>query len=71
MGADDDVLLREGVAGLLERSGFEIAGQAGDAAQLLRIVRDQEPDITTSNWRRRADTSLETTSRKVSSSRIV
>ena len=43
--ADDDVLLREGVAGLLERSGFEIAGQAGDAAELLRAVRDQEPDL--------------------------
>lgn len=43
--ADDDVLLREGVAGLLERSGFEIAGQAGDAAELLRVVHDQEPDI--------------------------
>jgi DNA-binding NarL/FixJ family response regulator len=43
--ADDDVLLREGVAGLLERAGFEIAGQAGDAAELLRIVRDQEPDL--------------------------
>jgi DNA-binding NarL/FixJ family response regulator len=43
--ADDDVLLREGVAGLLERSGFEIAGQAGDAAELLRVVRDQQPDL--------------------------
>ena len=43
--ADDDVLLREGIAGLLERSGFEIAGQAGDAAELLRIVRDEEPDL--------------------------
>jgi DNA-binding NarL/FixJ family response regulator len=43
--ADDDVLLREGVAGLLERSGFEIAGQAGDATELLRVVRDQEPDL--------------------------
>lgn len=43
--ADDDVLLREGVAGLLERAGFEIAGQAGDAAELLRVVRDQEPDL--------------------------
>jgi len=41
--ADDDVLLREGVAGLLERAGFEIAGQAGDAAELLRVVRDQQP----------------------------
>lgn len=43
--ADDDVLLREGLAGLLERSGFEIAGLAGDAAELLRIVRDQEPNL--------------------------
>jgi serine/threonine-protein kinase PknK len=43
--ADDDVLMREGLAGLLERSGFEIAGQAGDAAELLRVVRDQEPDL--------------------------
>src|SRR6476620_2596311 len=43
--ADDDVLLREGVAGLLERSGFEIAGQAGDAEALLRVVRDQPPDL--------------------------
>jgi DNA-binding NarL/FixJ family response regulator len=43
--ADDDVLLREGVAGLLERSGFEITGQAGDAAELLRVAHDQEPDL--------------------------
>jgi DNA-binding NarL/FixJ family response regulator len=43
--ADDDVLLREGVAGLLERAGFEIAGQAGDAAELLRVVRDQRPQL--------------------------
>src|SRR3954452_24858221 len=43
--ADDDVLLREGLAGLLERAGFEIAGQAGDAAELLSVVRDQEPEL--------------------------
>ena len=43
--ADDDVLLREGIAGLLERSGFEIAGLAGDAAELLRAVREQQPDL--------------------------
>jgi len=43
--ADDDVLLREGVAGLLERAGFEIAGQVGDAADLLRVVRDEQPDL--------------------------
>jgi DNA-binding NarL/FixJ family response regulator len=43
--ADDDVLLREGLAGLLERSGFEIVGRAGDATELLRVVRDHEPDL--------------------------
>jgi DNA-binding NarL/FixJ family response regulator len=43
--ADDDVLLREGLASLLERSGFEIVGQAGDARQLLDIVREHEPDL--------------------------
>jgi serine/threonine-protein kinase PknK len=43
--ADDDVLMREGLAGLLERSGFEIAGQVGDATELLRVVRDQRPDL--------------------------
>jgi len=43
--ADDDGLLREGVAGLLERAGFEIAGQAGDAVDLLRVVRDEQPDL--------------------------
>src|SRR3954466_2548684 len=43
--ADDDVLLREGIAGLLERAGFEVAGQAGDAAELLSVVRDQPPHL--------------------------
>jgi DNA-binding NarL/FixJ family response regulator len=43
--ADDDVLLREGLSGLLERSGFEVAGQAGDAAELLSVVREQRPDL--------------------------
>jgi len=43
--ADDDVLLREGLASLLERSGFEVAGQAGDATELLELVRGQRPDL--------------------------
>lgn len=43
--ADDDVLLREGLASLLERSGFEIAGQAGDAPALIELVRAQLPDL--------------------------
>lgn len=43
--ADDDVLLRAGIAGLLERSGFEVAGQAGDAEELLTVVRREQPDL--------------------------
>jgi DNA-binding NarL/FixJ family response regulator len=43
--ADDDVLLREGLASLLERSGFEVVGQAGDAGQLLELVRAHAPDL--------------------------
>jgi serine/threonine-protein kinase PknK len=43
--ADDDVLLREGLASLLDRSDFDVVGQAGDADQLLNVVRDTVPDI--------------------------
>jgi len=43
--AEDDVLLREGLASLLERSGFQVTGQAGDAAQLLDLVARDPPDL--------------------------
>jgi serine/threonine-protein kinase PknK len=43
--ADDDVLLREGIASLLERSGFEVVGQAGDGPELLELVRAHEPEL--------------------------
>jgi DNA-binding NarL/FixJ family response regulator len=43
--AEDDVLLREGLASLLERSGFAVVGQAGDAPQLLALVREYRPDL--------------------------
>jgi len=39
------VLLREGVAGLLERAGFEVVGQAGDADGLIALVRTRRPDL--------------------------
>ncbi len=42
--ADDSVLLREGMARLLEDAGFEVVGQAGDAEDLLRKVRAHKPD---------------------------
>ncbi|HEX5406409.1 MAG TPA: response regulator transcription factor [Pseudonocardiaceae bacterium] len=43
--ADDDVLLREGIASLLQRSGFQVAGQAGDATALLALVHEHRPDL--------------------------
>jgi len=43
--ADDDVLLREGLASLLERSGIEVVGRVGTAEELLAIVREQQPDL--------------------------
>ncbi len=43
--ADDDVLLREGLASLLDRSGFDVVGQAGDEAGLLALVRSAQPEL--------------------------
>jgi DNA-binding NarL/FixJ family response regulator len=43
--AEDDVLLREGLASLLERSGLQVVGQAGDATQLLTLVQDTAPEV--------------------------
>ena len=43
--ADDAALVREGVGRLLEDAGFEIAGQASEASELLRLVRDRAPDV--------------------------
>jgi DNA-binding NarL/FixJ family response regulator len=43
--ADDDILLREGLSSLLSRSGFEVVGQAGDAGELLGLVRDVQPEL--------------------------
>jgi class 3 adenylate cyclase/CheY-like chemotaxis protein len=43
--ADDSVLLREGIALLLEHAGFEIVGQSDDADDLLRKVDETLPDV--------------------------
>jgi DNA-binding NarL/FixJ family response regulator len=43
--ADDEVLLREGLASLLERSRFEVVGQSGDGAELISLVREQRPEL--------------------------
>jgi len=43
--ADDELLLREGVARLLEEAGIEVVAQAGDAPDLLRKVAAHKPDV--------------------------
>lgn len=43
--AEDSVLLREGIARLLEDGGIEVVGQSGDGEDLLRKVRAHKPDI--------------------------
>jgi serine/threonine-protein kinase PknK len=43
--AEREVLLREGIASLLERCGFEVVGRAVDCAQLLDLVREREPEL--------------------------
>ena len=43
--ADDSVLLREGLVRLLEESGFDVVGQAGDAEDLMRKVGAHKPDV--------------------------
>jgi len=43
--ADDDVLLREGLASLLDRSGLAVIGQTGSGRELLELVREHKPDL--------------------------
>jgi DNA-binding NarL/FixJ family response regulator len=43
--ADDDVVLREGLASLLDRSGYDVVGQVDDGSQLVALVREQRPDL--------------------------
>jgi DNA-binding NarL/FixJ family response regulator len=43
--ADDAVILREGLARLLREAGFDVAGLAADADELLELVERRRPDI--------------------------
>jgi DNA-binding NarL/FixJ family response regulator len=49
--ADDDLLLREGLASLMDQSGFDVVGQAGDGAQLLALVREHTPELVVADIR--------------------
>ena len=42
--ADDSLLMREGIARILESDGFEVVGMASDGAQLVQLVRAERPD---------------------------
>jgi serine/threonine-protein kinase PknK len=43
--ADDDVLLRSGLASLLDRHGFDVVGEAGDGNALVDLVRAENPQL--------------------------
>ncbi|MDX6368506.1 MAG: hypothetical protein QOG93_8 [Gaiellaceae bacterium] len=43
--ADDDVLLREGLASLLEREGFDVVGRCGEASEFIALVRKERPEL--------------------------
>ena len=45
MVADDDVLLREGLASLLERSGLEVIAQCADGEALIALVREHRQEL--------------------------
>jgi DNA-binding NarL/FixJ family response regulator len=47
--ADDEVLLRQGLAALLAKAGFEVVGQAGDATELMRLVEARRPQLVLTN----------------------
>ena len=49
--AEDDVLLREGLARLLERSGYDAVGQAADGTGLLALARETTPELVVADIR--------------------
>src|SRR5690625_4684269 len=49
--ADDSALLSEGIAGLLERRGHKIIGQAASAPELIEVVKARVPDVVITDVR--------------------
>lgn len=49
--AEDDVLLREGLASLRERSGYDVVGQAADGTGLLALCRETRPELVVADSR--------------------
>ncbi|TMI80575.1 MAG: response regulator transcription factor [Bacillati bacterium ANGP1] len=43
--ADDHVIFRQGLKGLLEREGFNVVGEAGDGGEAVRLAQEHHPEI--------------------------
>jgi DNA-binding NarL/FixJ family response regulator len=43
--ADDDVLVREGIASVLTRAGYDVVGQVADGTALIEAIRRSAPDL--------------------------
>jgi DNA-binding NarL/FixJ family response regulator len=49
--AEDSFLFRAGIVRVLEGAGFAVVGEARDAEELLKAVRDQRPDVAVTDIR--------------------
>jgi DNA-binding NarL/FixJ family response regulator len=49
--ADDDLLVREGIARMLDRAPFEVVGVAGEASELMGLVREHVPELVVADIR--------------------
>lgn len=49
--AEDGALLREGLAALLDRFGFQVVASVGDAEALIAAVADHDPDLVVTDIR--------------------
>lgn len=49
--AEDSVLLREGIVGLLERFGHDVVAAVGDAPTLIAAVAEHDPDVVVADVR--------------------
>jgi DNA-binding NarL/FixJ family response regulator len=49
--ADDAVIVRQGIARVLEDDGFQVVGQADDAEQLLQLTAELLPDVVITDIR--------------------
>lgn len=43
--ADDHQIVRQGLRALLEREGFDVAAEASDGLEAVRLARDLQPDV--------------------------